>query len=124
MAVSNGVADDMCRVSGLLRAKVQTIYNPIDCESLLAMAREPLNHPWFSLGAPPVILGIGRMEKQKNFPNLVHAFLKIRQRSEVRLIVLGEGSERVKLTALVASLGLNGRCFLAWLCDQPCRLHR
>jgi len=107
IAVSNGVADDMCRVSGLARDKVLTIYNPIAATRLFASAAEPLDDPWFSPGASPVILAIGRLETQKNFPNLLHAFAKVRASREAKLLILGEGSEREHLTALVAELGLT-----------------
>jgi glycosyltransferase involved in cell wall biosynthesis len=107
VAVSDGVADDMCRVSGLARGRVRTIYNPIDFDNLSALAQEDLSEPWFALGEPPVILAIGRLEVQKNFPNLLHAFAKILQRRPARLMILGEGSERDRLTSLVAELGLE-----------------
>lgn len=107
VAVSNGVAEDMCHVSGLARAKVQTIYNPVDATRLAAMAAEPLEDPWFGPGAPPVILAIGRLEAQKNFPSLLHAFAQIRQHREARLLILGEGSERERLTNLAAELGIS-----------------
>jgi glycosyltransferase involved in cell wall biosynthesis len=107
VAVSNGVAEDMCRVSGLARSRVRTIYNPIDFKKLSDMAREPLSEPWFAAGEVPVILAMGRLEVQKNFPNLLHAFAEILRNRRARLLILGEGSERERLTSLVAELGLG-----------------
>ena len=107
VAVSNGVADDLCRVSKLDRSRVQTIYNPIASEGLTSMAHEPLDDPWFAPGEPPVILGIGRLEQQKNFTSLLHAFAQVRRGQEARLLILGEGSERKRLAALIAELGLE-----------------
>jgi len=119
VAVSNGVADDMCRVSGLARRRVQTIYNPIDFEGLAALAKEPLNEPWFSPGEPPVVLAIGRMETQKNFPNLLYAFAELRRMRPARLLILGEGSQRERLTALVAELGLEADVSLPGFVTNP-----
>lgn len=119
IAVSNGVAEDMCRVSGLPRDKVITIYNPIDATRLFAAAAEPVDDPWFSPGAAPVILAIGRLETQKNFPNLLHAFAKVRAGREAKLLILGEGSEREPLTALVAELGLTGDVSLPGFVANP-----
>ena len=107
VAVSNGVADDMCTVSGLAREKVITIYNPVDAARLFTSAAEPLEDPWFAPGAAPVVLAIGRLETQKNFPNLLRAFAQVRAGREAKLLILGEGSERERLTAMVASLGLH-----------------
>lgn len=119
VAVSNGVADGMCRVSGLDRSGVRTIYNPIDFAGLRASAQEPVDEPWFLPGEPPVILAIGRLEVQKNFPNLIHAFAKLRQTRDARLIILGEGSEREHLAALIAKLGLESAVSLAGFVTNP-----
>jgi len=106
VAVSGGVADDMCRVSGLARQKVSVVYNPIDFSMLKAMAAEEVNDPWFAPGEPPVIVGIGRLEVQKNFPNMLRALQLVREATPARLIILGEGSERAHLTSLIAEMGL------------------
>lgn len=119
VAVSNGVADDMCHVSGLPRTKVQTIYNPIDRGHLLKMAQEPLDSSWFGPGQPPVILGIGRLETQKNFSNLLHAFQSVRQGREAKLVILGEGSQRERLTATIAELGLKESVSLPGFVANP-----
>jgi len=119
VAVSDGVAEDMCRVSGLARKRVKTIYNPIDFKSLAAMAKEPLDDPWFAPGEPPVILAIGRMETQKNFTNLLRAFAELRRKLPARLLILGEGSERERLTALVAELGLGGDILMPGFVANP-----
>jgi len=119
VAVSDGVAEDMCRVSGLQRSRVQTIYNPIDFKNLAAMAKEPLEEPWFAAGEPPVILAIGRLEVQKNFPNLFRALVEIRKKTPARLIILGEGSERDHLTSLIAELGLKDDVSLRGFVGNP-----
>jgi len=119
VAVSDGVAEDMCRVSGLARSKVTTIYNPIDFRSLSAMATEPLDVPWFATGEPPVILAIGRLELQKNFPNLLRAFALVKQQKPARLIILGEGSDRERLTGLIAEMGLESDVSLPGFVGNP-----
>jgi len=119
VAVSDGVAEDMCRVSGLARSKVTTVYNPIDFRSLSAMAKEPVEEPWFAPGQPPVILAIGRLEVQKNFPNLFRAFALVKQQTPARLIILGEGSERNRLTAMLAEMGLEDNVSLAGFVGNP-----
>jgi glycosyltransferase involved in cell wall biosynthesis len=119
IAVSDGVADDMCRVSGLARERVTTVYNPIDFNSLAAMAKEPLSEPWFGVGEPPVILAIGRLEVQKNFPNLLRAFALIRAQRAARLILLGEGSQRNSLIALAKELGLEEDVSLPGFVGNP-----
>jgi glycosyltransferase involved in cell wall biosynthesis len=86
--------------------KIKAIYNPIVTPELSKKLQEGVAHPWFSPGQPPVILGVGRLEKQKDFPTLIHAFAKVRQQHPARLMILGEGSEHSHLDSLVQELGL------------------
>ena len=56
------------------------------------------------------ILGIGRLTKQKNFQLLIKAFSEINKKfPNIKLIILGEGEERVKLEKLIIDLGLNNK---------------
>ena len=48
VAVSNGVADDLARWSGLPRAGIETIYNPVVTPELLRQQAEPVDHPGFN----------------------------------------------------------------------------
>lgn len=119
VAVSDGVADDMCRVSGLAREKVTTVYNPIDFAGLRAMAAEPIEDAWFAEGQPPVLVAIGRLEVQKNFPNLLRAFAMLRAKRPVRLIILGEGSAREGLEGMIAEMGLGADVRLPGFVGNP-----
>lgn len=106
VAVSQGVAEDLVDM-GLPSEKIKAIYNPIVTPELSEKLQEPIDHPWFSPGQPPVILGVGRLEKQKDFPTLIHAFARVRQQHPARLMILGEGSERSHLESLVRELSLT-----------------
>jgi glycosyltransferase involved in cell wall biosynthesis len=108
VAVSRGAADDLVRTSGLPRERVQVVYNPVITPSMLALARETPDHPWLAAGQPPVILGVGRLTRQKDFPTLIRAFADLRRLRSARLIILGEGEDRAELEALIRELGLTG----------------
>jgi glycosyltransferase involved in cell wall biosynthesis len=83
------------------------IYNPVITPDLLAAAARPPGHPWLADGGPPVVLGVGRLTRQKDFQNLLRAFAIVRQQRPARLLILGEGEERPALEALIAELGLG-----------------
>ncbi|RDI95089.1 glycosyltransferase [Meiothermus sp. QL-1] len=117
VGVSQGVVDDFARLSGIRRAQV--IHNPVVTPELFQRAEEPLDHPWFQPGEPPVLLGVGRLTRQKNFPNLVRAFAEVHQRRPARLLILGEGEERAALEGLVRSLGLEGAVALPGFVQNP-----
>ena len=106
VAVSGGSADDLARTSGLPRGRVKVVYNPVITPSMMALARQAPDHPWLAPGQPQVVLGVGRLTKQKDFPTLVRAFAAVRQRLPARLIILGEGEERTALEALTRELGV------------------
>lgn len=105
VGVSQGVTKNLVEI-GLPAEKIEAIYNPIVTPELSEKIQEPLDHPWFSPNQPPVILGVGRLQKQKDYPTLIHAFAKIRQHKLLRLMILGEGSERSYLESLVQELGI------------------
>ncbi|EAW38327.1 glycosyltransferase [Lyngbya sp. PCC 8106] len=107
VSVSKGVAEDLVKI-GLDSPKIHVIYNPIFTPELLKKAQEPIvEHEWFLPEQPPIILGVGRLNKQKDFPTLIHAFAKVRQHKLVRLIILGEGEEHSYLESLVQKLGIT-----------------
>jgi glycosyltransferase involved in cell wall biosynthesis len=107
VTVSRGVAEDLSRVCGLPLEKIQVIYNPTITPDLGIKAEEPLNHSWFEPGQPPVILAVGKLQAQKDFPTLIRAFSRVRERTSARLMILGWGPDRSQLEALVAELGLQ-----------------
>jgi glycosyltransferase involved in cell wall biosynthesis len=119
IAVSKGVADDLVRVTGISRQRIQVIYNPIVTPDLRSKAQAPLEHPWFRPGEPPVILAVGRLAAQKDFPTLIRAFAHARQTHPARLLILGEGEERPALEALVQQLGIGSDVSLPGFVVNP-----
>ena len=81
VAVSEGVADDLARVARIPRSRITVIHNPIVTDELLADARAPVDHPWFADGGPPVLLAAGRLTEQKDYPTLLRAFRRARERA-------------------------------------------
>jgi glycosyltransferase involved in cell wall biosynthesis len=107
MAVSHGVADDFSATTGLARERIQVIYNPVVDGNTAILAAAPNEHPWLVPGQPPVVLGAGRFSHQKDFPTLLRAFARLRDRRAARLIILGDGDERTALEALARALGIE-----------------
>ncbi|HOR00742.1 MAG TPA: glycosyltransferase [Anaerolineae bacterium] len=106
VAVSQGVADDLAQAARLPRECIRVIYNPIVTPQFVAKLHEPLEHPWFDMGEPPVIVAVGRLTAQKDWPLLIRCFARLRWGRAVRLLILGEGEERPGLEALVRQLGV------------------
>lgn len=119
VAVSQGVAEDLAKTTGLPRERIRVIYNPVVTPELLEKVRQPLDHPWFMPGQPPVILSVGRLTVQKDYPTLIRAFARVREERPARLIILGEGEERPNLESLVRELGLQGDVSLPGFVENP-----
>ncbi|HEY9651411.1 MAG TPA: glycosyltransferase, partial [Coleofasciculaceae cyanobacterium] len=118
VTVSQGAADDLVGL-GFSPEEIQVIYNPVVTPELFEKVTEPLDHPWFEPSSPPVILGVGRLEKQKDFPTLIRAFALVQQQRPARLMLLGEGKERPYLEALVQELGIEEHVALPGFVDNP-----
>jgi glycosyltransferase involved in cell wall biosynthesis len=119
VSASQGVATDVSQMTGVPVESIQVIYNPVVTPEVLEKLRQPIDHPWFALGELPVILGVGRLVSQKDFPTLIQAFARVRPRYQSRLMILGEGEDRPKLEAMVRELGLEGDVALPGFVENP-----
>ena len=106
IAVSEGVAMDLREALRLPADLVTAIYNPLVDEELHRQADEPVDHPWFA-ESTPILLAVGRLVVQKDYPSLLHAFRQLRSTRPVRLIILGEGAMRKDLEALASGLEIR-----------------
>lgn len=118
-AVSQGVADDLITTIGLPAEKVHVIHNPVVTPDLLARTRERVDDPWLVDVDPPVLLAVGRLSPQKDYPTLLRAFALLRRRRPVRLLILGEGPLRADLETEAASLGIRDDVRLPGFVENP-----
>jgi len=106
VAVSHGVADDLSMQTGIRRERFRVIYNPVITDGFHTAATASVEHPWFQPGKYPVILAVGRLDKQKAFPMLIRAFRLVRNRRPARLVILGDGPDRGRIEQIVRDLDL------------------
>lgn len=119
VAVSDGVAQDLTRAANLPAERIRVIPNPVVMPGLSALASEPVGHRWFAPGDAPIVLGVGRLTRQKDFGTLCRAIAIVSRRHPVRLVILGEGEERPALEALVAELGISDSVALPGFVSNP-----
>ncbi|WP_250125273.1 glycosyltransferase [Chroococcidiopsis sp. CCMEE 29] len=117
--VSQGVADDLTQIAGRSLKHMRVIHNPVVTPKLFEQAKEPIDREWFKDGAPPVILGVGRLSLQKDFPTLIRAFTIVRKQLPARLMILGEGEERPQIEAMIKELGLASEVALPGFVSNP-----
>lgn len=120
VAVSSGVATDLEAFARFKPGSVSVVYNPITHDGMRRQAKEEVTHPWFAPGSPPVILGVGRLHRQKGFDVLIRAFHQLRASGlDCRLVIAGEGDERVALEELAQSLGVARELELLGFVPNP-----
>ncbi len=116
VAVSRGVAESL---SALGVPNPVVIYNPVLNDRLRQLSREMPTHPWFHTPEVPVVLGVGRLEPQKDFATLLNAFAIVLQVRPARLVIFGEGNERSHLERLAQSLGIADHVALPGFTPNP-----
>jgi glycosyltransferase involved in cell wall biosynthesis len=107
IAVSDGVADNLVKAAGVDPSRVRAVPAGIDAD-VDARAAEPLSHPWFQAGQPPVLVNVGRQVPKKDQATLLRALKRLRAKADVRLVILGgRAAASPSLDTLIAELGLG-----------------
>lgn len=119
VAVSEAVARDAQQMLPALVPPVRVLPSPVIPPDLPRRIAAPAAHRWFSDDGPPVILGVGRLVPQKDFPTLLRAFALLRHQRAARLVILGDGPERRRLEALADELDLAPSVALPGAVDDP-----
>jgi glycosyltransferase involved in cell wall biosynthesis len=116
---SMGAAEDLARFAGLRRGHVRVVPSPIVTSQMAERARQPVDHPWFSDGGAPVILGVGELSERKDFATLVKAHAMLVKAHPCRLLILGEGRRRRELEDLATHLGTRALIDLPGFKSNP-----
>jgi len=125
VAVSRGVASDLSVRAGIPRDRVVAICNGLDAAVVAQASQAPLADAWLAESGKPLILGIGRLHRQKDFATLLRAFAATRPARGARLAILGEGPERRRLEALARRLGIDADVYLPGFVSNPATwMHR
>jgi glycosyltransferase involved in cell wall biosynthesis len=97
VALTPAMAQDLARLTRLDPPRISLIpLNPVVTPALLAAGQAAPDHPWFA-DPVPIILGVGRLEAQKDFATLLAAFELVRARRPCRLLLYGDGPLRPAL---------------------------
>ena len=116
---SHNVADDMSTYTGLPRHLITVVPNPIVPAARFLETQPRPDHPWYAVGEPPVVLGVGELTDRKDFATLIRAFATVRRTRACRLVILGKGSAHRELQELARSLGVDADVDLPGFKDNP-----
>jgi glycosyltransferase involved in cell wall biosynthesis len=114
IAVSDQIRQTL-RASGIADNRIRIIRNAIDSEIFRRdRHREAGVRNSLGISSQEVVIGaVGRLEPQKRFDILLEAFAKLRpKRSQLRLLIVGDGGKRASLQNLIDRFGLSECCHL------------
>ena len=99
-----------------LHDRVTVIYNPIDCEEIRQKA---VNATVVLEKGKVNLVAVGRLEDQKGFDRLIHAIRNCKASTNMHLYILGEGSKRSQLEAMIKEFGLTRHITLVGFKNNP-----
>jgi glycosyltransferase involved in cell wall biosynthesis len=123
VAVSEDVEKELRETHGLETDTCTTIRNPVDVEEVTSKSSRDVDHDWF-LDDVPVIVGVGRFVEQKQFSVLLTAFERLTRQTEARLVLVGDGPLREKLSALAVELNIEDRVDFLGFASNPYKYMR
>ncbi|MGP9833503.1 glycosyltransferase [Marinobacter sp. NSM] len=122
--VSDEAVEAFVENGAVPKGRMVVVYNGID----LSRFHGEVTERQVDTGDEFVLLAVGRLHPQKDYPNLLRAFCLLPRKHgdrELRLDIVGEGPERNKLEALARELKIESRVhFLGIRSDVPELLNR
>ncbi|MFP2907311.1 glycosyltransferase [Pyxidicoccus sp. 3LFB2] len=105
--------------------QLQVIPNFVDGDTVRAAGEAPLPDWAEPIYKKPVVIAVGRLEHQKAFDVLIRSHALLRASGmDHHLLILGDGSLRAELEALVKSLGVESSVFMPGFAANPHALMR
>ena len=117
VAVSDGVADDLCELGGLKRIKITVIPNPVEINTDLCIEEEGYSN-WKNHSGKKII-AVGALKKEKDYPLLLEAFSLLLKKEDAYLTILGQGDLLADLEALAIKLDITERVNFAGFSRKP-----
>jgi len=119
IAVSESVANSIKLFTGI-KESIRVIWNGLDISNI-----EEKQHVSGYLqkveleNSCKVIVGVGRLSKQKSFRDLLEAFSILINKIDAKLYILGEGEERELLEGKAHQLKIQDHVYLPGFIDNP-----
>ena len=117
VAVSDGVADDLCGLGGIKRKSITVIFNPVETNTSRFTEDEGYRNWKNSKGKK--IIAVGALKKEKDYPSLLEAFSLLLKEEDAHLTILGQGDLLADLKALAIKLEIAERVNFAGFIRNP-----
>ena len=126
VAPARSVASIAAERAGMSGDRFDVIPNPVISQQVLSLGEESVDHPWFGDPDQPLVLAVGRLTRQKDFPTLVRAMALVRKLIAARLLIVGEGEgeHRDLIETLKTELGVQEAVTLLGFDPNPYKYMR
>jgi len=114
ISVSKSVHDSNQKYMGIDKNKFTYANNLLNIDAIINNAKEPIQISEQKLfDKHKVFINIGRLSPEKGHLKLIKAFAKVaKEKSECRLVILGEGVLKEEIERLISTLDLEDKVFL------------
>lgn len=120
VGVSNGVVDELTELLRIEhKVKHAVIYNPVISDTLYKLSAEALEEKYQTIFCKPVVLGVGRLADEKDFPTLIQAFAEVRKTVDCHLLILGSGTLELQLKKQCIENGVEDFVFMPGFVNNP-----
>ena len=121
--VSDAAVEAFIEKKAVRRGRMLTLYNGISTTQFVfsSQARSDIRRELGITDDQQLILAVGRLNEQKDYPNLLSAISEISDKyKNIKLVIVGDGPQLNKLKDKVKLLGLNNKVkFLGLRSDIP-----
>lgn len=123
ITLSESTRAEMLEKLGFPEEKFTLLPNPIIDDSMDVLSNETMEEAFYH-SEKKVILGVGRLTRQKDFKTLIRAFAKVREKLDCTLAILGEGEEEKEVKDLCRELGVEEDVYLPGFVKNPYKYMR
>lgn len=124
IAVSQGVKEDLCRLSGLAPSRIRVIHNPAATGDAPQRAGASERELLWGTGHTHHILSVGKLKPQKDHATLIQAFALLPESLGAKLTIIGDGPLRPQLERLVHASGAASRIAMPGFMHDPSPWYR
>ena len=93
--------------------KVVVIKNYIDKKNIETLAAQAIDE------IKKYIVSVGRLEREKNHQAIIESFNIIKDKTDLNLVILGDGSLKAEILDVISDYGLQDRVFLKGFVNNP-----
>jgi len=119
ICTSNYIKKQLNSFAGIHNSKIDVLPNPIDIDRIKKFSKLSLDLEHTFPSARFTIVAVGRLIRAKGFDTLIDALLIARKAEDIKLIIVGEGPERLNLENQIKRSLLENDVLLAGYQANP-----